>query len=92
MRHVRGLRHVLEGEIDVGDHLIEYLEEHRPPDEPESVISSINTPHMQIVAINAEGYHHVHLLLLAECLSGLLGIGALLSGPFLLRSFSEPTS
>ena len=45
------------------------------------LISSINTPYMPIVVINAEECHHVVLLLLAGCLSDLLGIGALLPRP-----------
>ena len=67
------------------NHSVICPEEHRPPGAPGNelevivtaeLISSINTPHMLIVVINAEGYHHVLLLLLAECLSGLLCIGA----------------
>ena len=77
------------------NHSVICPEEHRPPGNKLEVIviaqliSSINTPHMLVVVINAEGYHHVLLLLLAECLSGLC-IGALLPRPLPSSFFFRP--
>ena len=96
---LRCLGHRLEKGECIYSHSVICPEEHRPPGAPGNelevivtaqLISSINTPHMLIVVINAEGYYHILLLLLAECLSCLLCISALLPRPLPSSLFFRP--